>query len=208
MQPRPILGSEASSQVTHPPYARRFPGVLSGVNAAVADVPDTLVLERHRDLVGRARGGIWVRRAILAVIALVAILALADVFGQRPTTVSADVPAARISLYAPTAVRGGDIWQARFHIDAKRDVKKAILVLDPGWAESMSINTIEPSPLGEASDDGRLSFELGHIPAGQSHLLFMQFQVNPTNVAWNRPQNVELRDGATVLARSSGSCSC
>jgi len=167
----------------------------------VADVPDTLVLERHRDLEGMARSGIWVRRAILAAIALVAILALADVFGQRPTTVSADVPAARLSLYAPTAVRGGDIWQARFHIDAKREVKKAVLVLDPGWAESMSINTIEPSPLGEASDDGRLSFELGHIPSGRSFLLFMQFQVNPTNVAWHRPQDVELRDGATVLAR-------
>jgi hypothetical protein len=138
---------------------------------------------------------------VLALIALVAILALADVFGQRPTTVSADAPAARISLYAPTAMRGGDIWQARFHIDAKRDLKKAVLVLDPGWAESMSINTIEPSPVGEASDDGRLSFELGHIPAGKSYLLFMQFQVNPTNLAWHRPQNVELRDGATVLAR-------
>jgi hypothetical protein len=167
----------------------------------VADVPDTLVLKRHRDLEGMARSGIWVRRAILGAIALLAILALADVFGQRPTTVSADVPAARISLYAPTALRGGDIWEARFHIAAKRELKNAILVLDPGWAESMSINTIEPSPLSEGSDDGRLTLELGHVPGGRSYLLFMQFQVNPTNLAWHRPQDVELRDGPTVLAR-------
>jgi len=68
-------------------------------------------------------------------------------------------------------------------------------VLDPGWVEGMAINTIEPSPLGEASENGRLSFELGHIPKGQSYILFMQFQVNPTNIAWRRPQNVELDDG-------------
>jgi hypothetical protein len=64
----------------------------------------------------------------------------------------------------------------------------------------MSLNTIEPSPIGQASDNGRLSFDLGHIPAGESFILFMQFQVNPTNLAWNRPQNVELDDGNQVLA--------
>jgi hypothetical protein len=46
-----------------------------------------------------------------------------------------------------------------------------------------------------------LSLELGHIPAGESYLLFMQFQVNPTNVAWHRPQNVELLDGNRVVGR-------
>ena len=61
------------------------------------------------------------------------------------------------------------------------------------------MNTIEPSPLGQASRNGQLAFTLGHIPAGQSFLLFMQFQVNATNVAWHRPQNVELFDGGTHL---------
>lgn len=51
--------------------------------------------------------------------------------------------------------------------------------------------------LGEASRDGRISLQLGHIPAGQTYLLWMQFQVNPTNLAWRRPQNVELADGNT-----------
>ena len=63
----------------------------------------------------------------------------------------------------------------------------------------MQINTIEPSPANETSDNGRLSFELGHIPAGQSHVLFMQFQVDPTNVALGREQTVELKDGETRL---------
>jgi hypothetical protein len=167
----------------------------------VADVPDTLVLKRNRDLDGMYRSAIWVRRGVLTVLTVFCILALLNVFGQRPSTARAETAAATLSLYAPTTLRGGDFMEARFHITAKRELKKAILKLDPGWAEGMSMNTVEPSPIGEASDNGRLSFELGHIPAGESFILFMQFQVNPTNVAWHRPQNVELDDGDTVVAR-------
>jgi hypothetical protein len=167
----------------------------------MTDVPDLLTLKRHRDLEGMVRSGIWVRRAVIGLIAAICVAGLLNVFGQRPQTAVADVPAAKLSVYAPTAIRGGDFMEARFHITAKRDLKNAYLKLDPGWAEGMSLNTIEPSPVGEASDNGRLSLQLGHIPAGQSFILFLQFQVNPTNVAWHRPQTVELDDGNTVLAR-------
>jgi hypothetical protein len=166
----------------------------------VTDVPDHLTLKHHRDLVGVTAAGVWVRRAVLALIAAAAILALLNVFGQRPVTARAVFSAGVLSVYAPTAIRGGDFMEARFHITATQDIRKAILKLDPGWGEGMSVNTVEPSPVGEASDNGRISFTLGHIPRGQSFILFMQFQVNPTNVAWHRPQNVELDDGNKVLA--------
>lgn len=165
-----------------------------------ADVPDLLTLRRNRDLEGMRRSAVWVRRAIIGLITAVCIAGLANVFGQRPESTQADTPAAKLSVYAPSAARGGDLFEARVHITAKREIKNAILKLDPGWAEGMSMNTIEPSPLGQASADGRLSFDLGHIPAGRSFILFMQFQVDPTNVAWHRPQNVELDDGNAVLA--------
>jgi len=167
----------------------------------VADIPDTLVLRRHRDLQGARRYGILARRAVLVVLAVISLLALANVFGQRPSTHAVTAGGATLKLYAPTTVRSGVLFSARFHVTAQRELRKATLVLDPGWAEGMAINTIEPSPVGEASNDGRLSFELGHIPAGSSFLLFMQFQVNPTNIAWNRRQDVELDDGNRVVLR-------
>lgn len=166
----------------------------------MTDVPDHLTLKRHRDLEGISPYGIWVRRLILLVIAGACIAGLANVFGQRPASVSADVAAAKLSVYAPSAIRGGDFMEARFHITAKRDIKNAILRLDPGWVEGMSMNTVEPVPIGQASDNGRLVFTLGHIPKGSSFILFTQFQVNPTNLAWNRSQNVELDDGNTLIA--------
>jgi hypothetical protein len=62
----------------------------------------------------------------------------------------------------------------------------------------MTVNTIEPSPTSEASKNGNLSLVLGHIPAGRTFLLFMQFQVDPINVG-HRAQDVALYDGNRKL---------
>ena len=164
----------------------------------MAEPPDAIDLGRDRDLRGR-RKDVWVRRALLSLAALVPVLALFNLFGQRPTTSNASVPAATLSVYAPTTLRGGLLWEGRIHITAHREIKNAILVLSTGWAEGMSINTIEPSPTGEASDNGRLEFTLGHIPQNKSFILYMQFQVNPTNVG-HRSRSTTLYDGSTKLA--------
>jgi len=95
-------------------------------------------------------------------------------------------------------VRGGLLWEARFTVTARSDLKRATLVLDKGWMEGMTINTIEPAPIGEGSRDGKLVLELGRVPAGQQHSLYVQFQVNPTNVG-RRPQDVRLYDGDRLL---------
>jgi hypothetical protein len=164
----------------------------------VADVPDRLTLKQNRDLAGISRVP-WSRRVILTLLLVFLVLGLVNVFGQRPGTSSAATPKAHLAVYAPAHLRGGLLFSARFHIVATQEIKNAVLILDPGWLESMAVNTIEPSPVGEASDNGRLTLQLGHIPKGSSHILFMQFQVNPTNVAWRRSADVRLADGSTPL---------
>ena len=61
-----------------------------------------------------------------------------------------------------------------------------------------SLNTVVPSPVGEASRDGKIAFDLGHVRAGTEYVLFLHFQVNPTEVG-RRPQDVQLLDGETPL---------
>ena len=90
------------------------------------------------------------------------------------------------------------MYESRFTIEARRELENATVVLDPGWLEGMTLNTLEPGPIGEASRNGRLALELGHLAAGARHLFFLQFQVNPTNVG-RRSQDVELHDGETLL---------
>jgi hypothetical protein len=156
------------------------------------------VLNRHRDLAGR-RNEIWIRRGLFGLVCLVPVLALANLFGQRPAGATATGARANIHVYAPTRVRGGLLFEARFTVSARSDLKNATLVLGPGWMEGMTINTIEPAPTNEGSSNGRLTLELGHVPAGQIYRLFVQFQVNPTNVG-RRTQTLELRDGDQVVA--------
>lgn len=163
----------------------------------MADIPDQLVLKVARDREGRR--DVTARRIALAALLVVLALGLFNVFGQRPATTVADADAATLEVYAPERVRGGLFYEARFTIEAREEVEQATLVLDPGWAEGITINTVAPGPIGEASRDGRLAFELGRIPAGQKHVLFLQLQVNPTNLG-HRAQDVELYDGEELLA--------
>ena len=162
-------------------------------------VPDGIVLTRDRDLKGR-RNEIWVRRGLFLLLPLVCVLALLNVFGQRPTTLTGSADAASVKVYAPTRVRSGDIYEARFNVTARRELKDARLVLGPGWLESMSVNSIEPQPDKETSEDGSLRLDLGVIPAGESHLLFIYFQANPTNVG-HRATPVDLYDGDAHVLR-------
>ena len=166
--------------------------------SGVADVPERIVLERHREL----RSPAFFRPARYAfLVALLALLVagLANVFGQRPATHTVDTPRAKLELYAPSHLRGGLLYEARFTIEAHADVKNALLQLSPGWNEGMQMNTIEPGPVGESSRDGDLLFTLGHIRAGTRFRLFLEFQTNPTNVG-RKTADATLYDGATKLA--------
>ncbi len=162
-------------------------------------VPDGIALDRHRALEGRA-GDPWVRRVILCLIAVLPLLALFNVFGQHPTTTSAEGPAASVNVTAPERLRSGLIFQVRVQITAHRDIKELELVFDRGWWESMSVNSTVPEPTEEGSSDGRVVFDYGPLGAGHTHVSWLYFQVNPTNVG-KRQENLDVKDGNTELVR-------
>jgi hypothetical protein len=163
----------------------------------VATPPAQVELVRDRDLQGRDVG-LWARRALMSLIAVVPILALFNLFGQRPATSTASTPAATLKVYSPSRLRGGLLYTSRFTVTAHRELKKARLLLDGGWLEQLTFNAVVPQPVTQASENGRLSLELGHIRSGQSYILYISYQVNPTNVG-HRSQNVELLDGTTSI---------
>jgi hypothetical protein len=157
-----------------------------------------LTLIENRDLRGRRRRQARPRWLGMLVIALIPVLALLNVFGQRPETSSAASATARLRVYAPDHARSGIVYAARFTVEALRNLKRATLVLDPGWAEQYTVNGIVPQPLSEGSDNGKLTFVLGHISKGRHYTTFVSLQVNPTNLG-QRDQRVWLYDGARRL---------
>ncbi len=165
----------------------------------MARAPELLTLARNRDLEGGDHRP-WVRWALLTLLGLFLLAGLANAFGQQPQTDTATADGVELEVYAPQRLRGGLFFMARFTITAEREVKAATLVLDPGWLEGITLNTVEPSPVGEANRDGRIALDLGHVPAGSKHVLFLHFQVNPTEIG-RRSQDVELLDGEAPILR-------
>jgi hypothetical protein len=165
----------------------------------MSSAPDQLTLGRHRDLEGRERRP-YVRWALLALIGVFLLLGLANVFGQRPHTDTASANGVELEVYSPRNLRSGLFFMSRFTIRAERELRSATLVLDPGWLEGITLNTLTPSPVGEANRDGRIALDLGRVRAGSEHVFFLHFQVNPTNVG-RRAQDVELHDGTTPLLK-------
>jgi hypothetical protein len=143
--------------------------------------------------------GLWTRRAVMTIFSVVALLGLLDVFGQGTTQTVASTPAAVLSLTAPEAVRGGLFFQSRVEIRARRAIAHPRLVLDEGWIEGMQVNSIEPSPVGEASRDGRLVLSYDALDAGERLVVWLQFEVNPTNTG-HRSYGLELDDADTRIA--------
>jgi len=162
-------------------------------------LPDGLNRERHRDLRGRS-AHLWYRRALLCAIAAFPILALLNVFGQRPSTVSAHAAAADLSVTAPARLRSGLIFQVRIKVTAHENLAKPQLVFDPGWWESMSENSLAPNPSSETNENGRVVLAYNRLAAGHTLIAWLYFQVNPTNVG-KRREDVELDNGSLPITR-------
>jgi hypothetical protein len=163
----------------------------------VAALPDHLDRKTHVELYRRDVEP-YIRRAILLVLLGLSAAALANVFGQHTRTLSVDSLRAKLTLEAPQAARGGLIYQASFEIDAHSRLAKPTLVLDPGWFDGMTINTVEPDAVTWGQRDGRNTLELPAIEAGSRFVLRLQYQVNSTSVG-HRTQNVVLTDGGLPL---------
>ena len=162
--------------------------------------PDFITLKEHRD------GDHPVERAarwiVVGLLAAIGVAALLNVFGESPATTRAAGPRAELVVSAPERLRGGLFFQGRISVLARERVEDAVLVLDRGWAEQMHINTIEPAPVEESGDDGRLALGYGTLEPGDRLVVYLQFQVNPVNVG-RRSQRVELRDGPELIAATN-----
>jgi len=152
---------------------------------------------RYRDLEGR-NAHPWHRRAILTLLAVLPVLALIGVFGQRTDRSVAQAPRATLTLSGPSRVRGGLFFQWKINVAARQQLSQPKLVLDEGFFNGLTINTSEPQASQELNRNGRVAFEYNAIPAGQQLMVWFEYQVNPTTFG-SRTLHLELDDGNTPI---------
>jgi hypothetical protein len=165
----------------------------------VPDLPETLDRRGSVDLHDRNLEP-WIRLGILFVFLGFCAAGAANVFGQKTAATEASGAAADLEVEAPSASRGGLIYQVRFRVHANRELIEPALVLEAGWFEGLTINTFEPEPAEWEHRDGRNVLVYGPVEEGDTLVARLQFQVNPTAVG-NRQQGVVLEDGGEELVR-------
>lgn len=158
-----------------------------------------LDLARLRDLEGRSRYP-WIRRALLALLAVPVVLGLSGALGQETITRTASSPQARLVLDVPRVLRGGLMWRAQITVRALRAIDHPRLILGPGYVDGMQLNTVEPAPAGETSRGPRLVFSYDRLDAGDELVVYLQLQVNPTT-SGDEDATVALDDETRPLAR-------
>jgi hypothetical protein len=163
------------------------------------DLPAEIDLGRHRDFEGR-RAGQWIRRGFLTLLLVFILAALANLFGQADATDSASGAAGTLSVKAPSRVRGGITYQGEFVIGATEAMAAPTLVLDRGWVDQTTVNTIQPEPAASTTDAaGDLKLRFAAMPAGRTLVVYVEFQANPLNVG-PHPAGVSLYDGGNLVA--------
>jgi hypothetical protein len=163
-------------------------------------LPAEIDLGRHRDFEERSDGR-WIRRGFLTLLAVFLLAALANLFGQAAATDTASGPGATLAVKAPSRVRGGLTYQGEFQIAASEALAAPILVLDRGWVDQTTLNTVQPEPSGSTTDAaGDLKLRFPALPAGRTLVVYVEFQANPINVG-SHDAGVALFDGARPIAR-------
>jgi hypothetical protein len=157
-----------------------------------------MTLKTHRDRQYWWQSA-WIRRTLLLVPTALVVAGLANWFGQRPVGSTVTAASAKLTVVAPTHGRSGIIYAARFRIDALKELKKATLVLDAGWADGYTVNGQSPQPVTQGSSNGKLNYGFGHIPAGKQVTFWLSLQINPTTIGRHR-QDVTLYDGDKLIA--------
>lgn len=163
-------------------------------------LPEGLDAGRHRDLSGSRAYHPWLRRAALAAFLLVVAAALLDVFGQGSTSSTAAGPAGALTIRGPTHLRGGLLYQVRFTVVSRGELKAPKLVLSPGWFDGMTLNTVEPAPSQQGSRNGSVVLSLQSMTPGERQVVWTEWQVNPTHVG-SRHVHADLYDGGVPVAQ-------
>lgn len=134
----------------------------------------------------------------LIVFALLFVLAGLGLFGSR-TAVTAAAEGVRLSVEGPKRIRSGEMFEMLFTIETEREIRDAVLAVDPVIWKDVTINTFMPQPADERFEDGAFAFHFGALTPGSRLLVKVDGQVNPIYPPGPRDGTVALVDGAATL---------
>lgn len=160
-------------------------------SARSASLPDGI---EERDVAEKR--GIRRRESAFALgaLTLVVVASLFGVFGRPDSARTAASERAELEVFGPSLIRNGEFFEMRFRVRAGEELSNAVIGIDEGVWEDITVNTIIPGPLEETHRDGQFRFTLGEVAAETEFLMKIDLQINPDFVGENVGQ-IALFDG-------------
>lgn len=146
----------------------------------------------------------WSRHAsplAFIVFGALVLLALSGLLGgHRNPTISADTPAAVLSVNSPRIIRNGELFETRIAVEAKAPIADLVVALPPSLWRDLTINSMIPAASEEEFADGLFRFHYGPFKPGERIEIKVANQINPALFGGTRG-HVAVYDDALLLAQ-------
>jgi hypothetical protein len=159
------------------------------------ETPFLLDRQRHLD---REHHSAIPRRVGLSILAVICLLALLGLYGQRSTLTRVDASAASLTVDSPEHLRGGLVFTSQITVIAHQKVGDAQVQLSSDWFRGMTFNGVVPQPNSMSSSGDTVTLDYGPLEAGQSMPFWISWQTNPTTLG-ARGEKVSVSDGSSEL---------
>lgn len=136
--------------------------------------------------------------------AVIPVLGLFNVFGQRQQTLHVSNALASIEIDSPSHVRSGLIFTTQVVITPHLPVRKCELTLGQGWFSGMTLNGITPQPSQQTANGNWQVWQFGALKADTPFRVWISWQTNPTSIG-RRSQPLAVLDGNKQLATANRS---
>lgn len=112
------------------------------------------------------------------------VLGLTGLLG-REAAWRAEANGVRLVVHSSEIIRNGEFFEMRVTVESEDALGELVIGIEDGLWEDMTVNTLIPGPVDEASNDGEFRLTFAELDANTPFLLKVDLQVNPDIVAGN-----------------------
>lgn len=99
----------------------------------------------------------------------------------------------------PGRIRNGEFFEMILSVATKRDISDLVVLIDADLWREVTVNTLLPDPSGHGFRRNAFEFRFGALNAGESLLIKVDGQINPSLTLSAHEGPISVADGDAVL---------
>ena len=128
----------------------------------------------------------------------VIVLGMAGLLGHERDW-RAEANGVELRVHSPEIIRNGEFFEIRVDVESSEPIGELVIGIDASLWEDVTVNTMIPAAVDEASVDGEFRFTFAPLEAGTPFAFKVDLQVNPDILGGNEGA-ITVYDGDEPLA--------